>query len=285
MNNTMTLPSQAQEQICKFGQQKNLLGVLTTPTAGEAVPQAPFVIILNAGIIHHIGPFRLHVQIARELATAGFSTLRMDLSGLGESPVRTGKTGIQERSIMDIKDTMDYLQQEHGAESFVLIGLCSGAFNAHQVAAIDDRVAGAVFLDGIVFRTLSYLIKHNIGRLLKPRFWKNAIKRRIYFGSNHTAGEDSPPDDDAFFWDDLDQDKITLELEGMLQRGMQMLVVYTGGYDDVCSAKQFKEMFGIAPNQQLQVNYLDKAEHTFRLLENRSELLMRIRTWMCEQFS
>ena len=79
------------QQVCNFGTDGHLFGILTTPDEEVRVEGAPIALILNAGIVHRIGPFRLNVDIARQLAELGFSTLRMDLSGLGDSGPRTGK--------------------------------------------------------------------------------------------------------------------------------------------------------------------------------------------------
>ncbi len=86
------------ETICNFGPKNSLFGILTTPDENVRVAGAPIALILNAGIVHRIGPFRLHVDIARRLASKGYSTLRLDLSGLGDSAPRTGKLEIQDRT-------------------------------------------------------------------------------------------------------------------------------------------------------------------------------------------
>ena len=57
-------------------------------------------------------------------------------------------------------------------------------------------------------------------------------------------------------------------MASLLQRGVKMLFMYTDGYQDICGKKQFQEMFAIEPNEQLQFEYFDKSEHTFRLTEN-----------------
>ena len=70
------------ERVYRFGPQRSLVGIYTEPSPEEMIPDAPLAVILNAGIVHHIGPFRLHVDLARRLAESGFRTLRLDLSGL-----------------------------------------------------------------------------------------------------------------------------------------------------------------------------------------------------------
>jgi len=243
--------------------------------------------VINAGIVHRIGPFRLHVHMARQLADQGFTTLRMDLSGLGDSLVRPGKLReSDERAVLDVSDALDYLKETFGHDRFVILGLCSGAFNAHQVAVQDDRIVGAVFMDGIVFRTTGFYLRHYLLRFFKPRFWRNFIKRRLFkeAAKDEAAGETLA--ESEFFSDDLDRDEVVQDLQGMLTRGMKLLFLYTDGYDDICGRSQFKEMYGLQPDEsQLQVEYYPKSEHTFRLIENRKAACGRIVNWFGSQFA
>ena len=112
------------ERVYRFGPQRSLVGIYTEPSPDEMIPDAPLAVILNAGIVHHIGPFRLHVDLARRLADAGFRTLRLDLSGLGDSGLRAGKMDASQRALLDVRDALDFLQQHHGVQRFVVMGLC-----------------------------------------------------------------------------------------------------------------------------------------------------------------
>ena len=165
------------ESVCQFGPNNSLTGIFAQPDESVRVAGAPVALILNAGIVHNIGPFRLHVDIARILAEAGFSSFRIDLSGLGDSETRTGKS-VENRAVLDATEAIDFLAENYDVRSVVATGLCSGAFNAHQVALADSRVVGAAFFDGIVFRTTGFYFRHYM-RFLSPRFWRNAIKRRL----------------------------------------------------------------------------------------------------------
>jgi len=208
--------------------------------------------------VHRVGPFRVHVDIARQLAAKGFSTLRLDLSGLGDSAARTGKYEIEDRALLDVNDAMDFLQEETGVNRFTLLGLCSGAYNAHCVAVKDERIVGSVFMDGIVFRTAGYHIRRFLS-FFRFRFWRNAIKRRLM--------------------------KSTSDIDSLMKRNVQMLFLYTDGYDDIVGRQQFQEMYGLRPDDgQLQVEYYPKSEHTFRLIENRRAACNRITDWVANQF-
>lgn len=274
------------ESVCKFGKNGHLFGVLTQPADDVRVEGAPIALILNAGIVHRIGPFRMNVDIARQLASIGYSTLRMDLSGLGDSGVRTGKMEIENRAELDVQDAMTHLSETTGTNKFVIVGLCSGAYNAHCVCVKDNRIVGAVFMDGIVFRTLGYFLRHKIGRLFKLRFWRNAIKRRRLKRLRGTATDESSAfAESEFFGGELSKDKVIQDLAKLMNRGVQMLFLYTDGYDDICGRNQFREMYGLRPDDgQLQVEYYPKSEHTFRLTENRRTACDRVTSWFQTRF-
>ena len=272
------------EIVCQFGPASGLTGILCQPDESVRVTDAPVALILNAGIIHNIGPFRLHVDIARMLADAGFASFRIDISGLGDSQTRTGKLEDTNRVLQDANDAMDHLAQQFGADQFVAIGLCSGAYNAHQVSIADPRVVGAVFFDGIVFRTPGYYFRHYL-RFAKPRFWRNAIKRRMTGESSAGEGEGETLGESEFFEVDQTKNQIANEISGFVDRGMKMLYIYTEGYDDIASASQFEEMFGIKPNEQLQVEYYNQAEHTLQLTQNRKAACLRVKDWYSSQFA
>lgn len=275
------------ETVCNFGPDNSLFGILTTPDDDVRVSDAPIALILNAGIVHRVGPFRIHVDIARQLAAKGFSTLRLDLSGLGDSAARTGKINeIENRAVLDVSDAMNFLQAETGVDQFTLLGLCSGAYNAHRVAVKDERIVAAVFMDGIVFRTAGYYARR-FARFFQFRFWRNAIKRRLFVGGKVSVDEESNTFAETEFFDSgLDKDAVVNELNLLMQRDVQMLFLYTDGYDDIVGRSQFKEMYGLHPNDgQLQVEYYPKSEHTFRLIENRKAACSRIADWVVSRFA
>ena len=241
------------ETVCNFGPDNSLFGILTTPDADVQIPDAPIALILNAGIVHRVGPFRIHVDIARSLAEAGFATLRLDLSGLGDSAPRTGKIRLEDRALLDVNDAMDFLQRKTGTSCFTLLGLCSGAYNAHHVAVKDERIVGAVFLDGIVFRTTGYYFRRFL-RLFKFRFWRNALKRRFLCDRSETDAATAAFNESEFFDAGIKRDAVVRELQHLIERNVQMLFLYTDGYDDIVGREQFKEMYGMQPDDgQLQV--------------------------------
>ena len=106
-----------------IGQDVGLFGVLTEPVSSA---RDTAFILLNAGLVHRVGPYRMHVEIARALATAGFPTLRIDQSGKGDSGKRIGTNG-KESAIADVIDCVSALRNETDVHGVVIGGWCCGS--------------------------------------------------------------------------------------------------------------------------------------------------------------
>lgn len=96
------------------------------------------------------GVCRFSVQLARHFAAHGFTSLRFDLAGLGDSPVwprqKEGLSWDFQELLNDIQSAMSLLS-ERGLRKFVLIGLCSGATLSILSALGDTRVCGVALLN------------------------------------------------------------------------------------------------------------------------------------------
>ena len=139
------------EEPLQFGEGGRLFGILTLPSMPPRNPhELPVFVILSAGLLHRVGPYRLHVRLARELAQMGFTSLRVDLAGTGDSPPRPGLTN-QQSVAADFAEILGILDSRLGRLPLVLAGLCSGADNAMTLALSEPRVVGMVLLDPICF--------------------------------------------------------------------------------------------------------------------------------------
>lgn len=140
------------------GPDQNLIGVLTAPIGP---PKELAVLLLNAGVVHRIGPHRTSVKIARHLAQQGYTAVRFDASGVGDSRPPLDAAPYAQQAVLDIRTVMDYLASERGLKRFALFGICAGAVRGYQTAAVDDRVAGVFMFDGYAYPTFrSHLIQY-----------------------------------------------------------------------------------------------------------------------------
>ena len=122
-----------------------LFGVVAEPP--HPVADGPVVVFLNAGLLHHVGPARLWVDLARRFAAAGLRTVRFDLSGLGDSPNRPGQRrhfSYPKEALGDIQAALVAMSPDRPLDA-VLIGLCAGAYHAIEGGiAFGVRGIGAV---------------------------------------------------------------------------------------------------------------------------------------------
>lgn len=128
-----------------FGRRRSLVGVLSQSEEVQTGRLA--VILLNAGLIHHAGPNRLYVRLARHLTKMGLLVFRFDLSGVGDSRARTDNLPFEQGVIDDARQAMEELERLHGIQRFIFIGHCSGAAQSFLMAIEDERVVGAVLLN------------------------------------------------------------------------------------------------------------------------------------------
>jgi len=119
--------ARVEETACRFGGDGHLFGVLARP---DADPGRPAVVVFNAGAAHHVGPNRLYVELARNLAALGFACLRFDLESLGDSvnrrPARENYP-YPHGATADGRAAVEFLRERFGYRRFVALGLCSGA--------------------------------------------------------------------------------------------------------------------------------------------------------------
>jgi len=126
------------EKSCRFGADNHLFGIITTKAQTQSPTNTAYVLI-NSGSVHHVGPNRLYIALARNIAASGASCFRIDIEGLGDSVLR--KPGQEnhpytDSAVPDVGSALTYLRDQLGYKRFGLIGLCSGAHAAFH-ASVD----------------------------------------------------------------------------------------------------------------------------------------------------
>lgn len=249
-----------------FGRGSSLVGLTCQPSGAlRDNEDRPWVIFLNAGVVHRTGPNRLTVHLARALAEAGISSLRFDLSGIGDSVAcaHAEAQSVQERVQCDIHDALAFAREHCGAKAFVLSGLCSGADNAMRAANRSDDIVGLVLLDLNVARTRGYYLRHYGRRLLHAGAWRNVLTRRsaLFRVLRDAPSNAATIGDDAV----LPPDEMREHLHAALARDMRLLCVFTAGIASQYNYEhQFADIFpelDLAP--RVRVVYFGEADHTF----------------------
>ena len=261
---------------------QSMVGVITEAEVTDD-PAPPALVFLNAGLVHRVGPNRLHVRLARAAARRGFVSLRFDLSGVGDSPPRADGSSVRRAALTDVRDAMDFVAAEHRASSFILAGLCSGADLAFRAALADTRVVGVLLIDAMPYTTTRSRIYHYAVRLIRRGRWKrlvareNPVWRRLRRwreqparSGSATRRRDVPPLREA-----------EAGLRELTRRGVRMLLLFTGGRE-YSYAGQFKDMFPSVRSDRIDVAFLRDADHTFTLRANQELLLRTVDEWIAK---
>jgi pimeloyl-ACP methyl ester carboxylesterase len=130
-----------------------MFGILTTPVRGPA-PGAPLVVLNNVGANHHVGCNRIYVEFARHWGALGFSSLRLDLAGIGDTRAGEGRKEnavYSEGAVDDVRRAIDWLANTKSWDRFILAGVCSGAYVSYYAALDDARVQGVVLMNPLTF--------------------------------------------------------------------------------------------------------------------------------------
>ncbi|MDR6840522.1 alpha/beta fold hydrolase [Pseudoxanthomonas sacheonensis] len=267
-----------------FGDEENLVAIVSEPSPPKKVPN---VLILNAGVLHRVGPHRLHVHLARSLAAAGHRVARLDLSGIGDSRALPGRMTFRESSVADIRTTLDSLVDEGDSNGFILFGVCSGADNALAAAQADPRIRGLVLVDPPAYATPGSKLRHARGRLEGGRAWLHLPMRVALAALRRGArvlntklfktrssmpvaegGRELPP-----------IEEYRRQLNALVQRDIRILAIYSG----VLGARYNHEdqLFEAFPELKGKVDcvYFPDANHTFTELSAQAALQARVLSW------
>lgn len=132
---------------------ERVFGIASMPA--EAAPaRRRGLLLLNAGSVHHVGPNRLHVALARRWAAHGHVVLRLDVSGIGDSapwPGEPENDPYTPRAIADVAAAVAWLRARAGVEEVHAIGLCSGAYSAQRAADAGVALDGFVAINPLTF--------------------------------------------------------------------------------------------------------------------------------------
>lgn len=112
------------------------------------------VVMLNGGATSHIGPNRMYVELARRWAARGYSVLRLDLAGLGDSATRPGENGNEvypPGALDDVSAAINFLRREFAVENVTLAGLCAGAYHALRSAISGLHVNTVLLVNPLTF--------------------------------------------------------------------------------------------------------------------------------------
>jgi len=289
------------EAVSNFGSGSQFVGVYTPPIYTSKA--APCILYITAGLLHHVGPTRLYVELARSLSNQQVAGFRFDLSGIGESETSSMGGYFTERSVVEIRAAMDYIQATFHHDQFILLGLCSGADDALATAQQDERVAGLVLLNGYAYKTGKFRFyrfkEFYLPRILMLKKWKSRFKKLLSNTSLNDSQQEtsasatmSDEDREAVIAMDDDyryipsQEQTGLLIDSLSKRDVNMYFIYTGSeHEDYAYKGQLMDMFPRHRNNPgLQEDYIKDADHTYILQADRDKLAGLLRNWLANNF-
>lgn len=270
------------ERVMRIGKPQALTAIASIPEHNQATDMA--VIIVNAGVMHHIGTCRNSVRTARSLADKGYLALRFDFSGIGDSIPRSGTQSFTESASAEISEVMDYLQKSKGISRFTLMGLCSGADAIYESALQDDRVTALCQIDPYCYQTPKWKRNYWMSRFLSPAHWIRFIRFRaglIKAESNSNIDEDNL-ELPTYIREYPAREEVSAGLNKLFARNTRILAFFTNGQPKIYNYEKqfvdsmpdvdFKDLFTTA--------YLPNCTHIIAEPDQQALVIDKITGWV-----
>jgi len=247
-------------------------GILTPATVRAAAPVT--VVLLNAGLMHRVGPFRSHVGIARYLAARGVDVFRFDLPRVGDGPAAGASVGAM------VAAALDALERQAGAGRFVVGGICSAADMAWYLAQDDPRIAGVWRLDGFAHRGRWFRFARLRKALRRPLWqWPRLAWRLL---GRLRPEERARTADIAVIRDWPEPKAFRRQSADLLSRGVRILAMYTGGVSKyMLDRRQLDDTFGESRRHAgLATTYWPELDHTLMSPADRDRVMVVLGDWL-----
>lgn len=279
------------ERAIRIGKPTPLVGVVSEPDNFD--PDLPAVLILNSGVMHHVGTCRLSVKVGRTIAAQGLLAVRFDYSGIGDSEPRRGALSFEESSIAETREVMDYLQKTRGVSQFILYGLCSGADAAYITGLADSRVVGLVKLDPYCYRTWQYPIRYYGPLLFRAKRWKGFLAKKIgklLRGNDHARAPSAVAGIEEQYFEVPTytrrfppRNEVAAGLSKLVERSVRIFAIFTGGEPEYIYTQQYRDSFrDVNFRGLLRVAYYPETNHIITQIDYQSRIVNEIVSWIAE---
>jgi hypothetical protein len=228
--------------------------------------------------------------MCRQAADAGFSAMRFDFSGIGDSDPRKDFLPFHKSCVLEVQEAMDFLHRTVKAEQFVLVGLCSGANACYFSALEDQRVAGSILINTQSFQEeggddlLDYATGSALTRyLFSPRAWVKVFKGTARYGgkvrklARHLVAT-------LFRKNRLSEQARTAGqgLFALAERDVELLLIYSKGdrgleYFNLLGRR---EIARLQQTGRVQLEILNGTDHLFTPPETRQKLFQITLDWL-----
>lgn len=257
--------------------------------APEGVRSRRAVLLSNAGVISRVGPHRVNVTLARALARMGLPSVRFDTSGLGDSrrPSQPKPTALQ--FVADTRAVMDDAEQRLGINEFTMVGLCSGADIGYLTALEDDRLKAIVMFDPYLYPTWKTQCIRFATRVREFGFASAVMRvaratiKALSLRLPRARGVDTVAPKLVYGRSVVPTlQEFARRVESLLDRGIAMLFVYSGGEPDGYNYRgQLGDNFrGHNIMHRIDYAYLPEVDHMFTTRDAQTRFVELIVGWV-----
>ena len=277
------------EQSIAFGKSGNLVGTICLPdTLSANTPSTNTgMVLFNAGVVHRIGPYRINVRLARQLALRGIPSIRFDLAGQGDSERAPGGLSFEAQSVEDLNDALDALNRAANVSRFALFGFCSGGIHSYAAAQVDTRIAGIMLYDTFTYPTFRSWLKRYIDSIREKGFARafgDWVERRLPapLRGADAAEKNLPPTGppNVGLYTIPTPAELARVLAQLHARGTRICVAYAGSSFYYRYRKQFSDTFKpYGADKFVVVEYFEQMNHTATLISQQQQFMDYIANW------
>lgn len=295
-----------EERLCHFGENRQLFGILSRTTTATDYPA---IILFNAGSVHHVGPNRLYVTLARNLCTLGFACFRFDLAGIGDSvlkspPIRENHP-YPDTAKTDAQAAIGLLKRQFGYTRFIALGLCSGAHTAFHVGLTfeHEAIVGLILINPLTFYWVEGMslattrqfqdVSYYKQSVRNPSSWRKLLRGNVnvvnlarvalsYFSTSsrsyyHTFLETIRPDSGS---------QLSRDLKRLSKMNRTLLFIIAEGDPgrDILMANARRTVSTALKTNQMTLQMISGADHTFTHSRDRKELIDCLSTTLVRQY-
>lgn len=266
------------ENILTFGEGGRLTATLTRPNGPT---KSTAVLLLNAGVIHRMGPHRINVKLARALADQGYAVLRLDLSGQGDSEPSSTALSYDQQAVVDLQSAMDLVERLTSIQTFALAGICSAAHHGVSTAMADDRLKALWLMDThsypnaktALVRVKRQLQVNPIGTLLG---WVSRIPSVLIklLSTASTTGNAAPPRLDNPYASPS-REELATRMQTIVDKQVRVQLIYSGSFLwQFNYANQWRDTFKAYPAvAELPCDLIPDLDHTASTLHAQKRLI------------
>ena len=257
-------------------EQRRVFGVLANPESPPSRRRG--LLLLNAGVAHHIGSNRLYVTLARRWARLGHAVLRLDLSGIGDSGARAGEResdAYPAHASEDIRAAVAFLRAQPGVVDVQALGICSGGYHAFKAAVAGISLDGVVLINPLTFshepelplEAAPLVDDGEATRSARQKKWGRRHPRVTDRRRGHLRRARISK-----------RDNLSFELESLARRNIAVRFLYSAGdpgvtlLEDQAGATVAK----LHRRGQLVIDVIEGADHTFMPLWSQSLFIAKL---------